>query len=215
MWNHGSTPCPQALCSACGAWTLLTIRWQKGSSASCCLICFCWAVLPCPDHVLRQRWAAGYPPFLTCQVQVVGQNLQLLSLPCVSLLDRLVHHNPLALGCWLSVNFSCGSNAFLAGCSQWDPMVPLGGWGADPFLCWQRGHTVWSGASVLMLVLGTSVLLKAVIFIFPLSCNSSFLSLKILYVKLPSAPRALVSDRGVCISFHLFNSPDACRHWTR
>lgn len=64
-----------------------------------------------------------------CQVQVVGQNLQLLSLPCVSLLDRLVHHNLLALGCLLSVNLGCESSAFLAGCSQRGPRVgvPKGG----------------------------------------------------------------------------------------
>lgn len=69
------------------------------------------------------------PPLLKFQAQVVGQNLQLLSLPLVSLLDRLVHHNPLTLGCLLSVNLSCMSNAFLAGCNQRGPAVgvPKGG----------------------------------------------------------------------------------------
>lgn len=41
------------------------------------------------------------------------------------------------------------------------------------------------------------------------------LSLKILHIKLQSTPTLLISDRGVCISFHLFNSPNACRHQTR
>lgn len=99
---------------------------------------------PCPDRVPRQRWAPGYPPFLICQVHVVGWKLQLLSLPCVSLLDGLVHHNPLALGCLLSVNLGCVSSAFLAGCSQRGLTVGVlkDGWGAGPFLCWQRGCAV-------------------------------------------------------------------------
>lgn len=41
----------------------------------------------------------------------------------ISLVDRLVHHNPLALGHLLSVNLSCRSDAFLAGCSQRDLTV--------------------------------------------------------------------------------------------
>lgn len=71
-------------------------------------------------------------------------------------------------------------------------------------------------------VLGMSpVLPKAVIFFFLYyffslpSCNLGFLSLKISYIKLQRTPTLLIRDQGVCISFHLFNSPNACRHRTR
>lgn len=40
----------------------------------------CPLIFPCPDCALRQRRAPGFPPSLTCQVQAVGWNLQLLSL---------------------------------------------------------------------------------------------------------------------------------------
>lgn len=75
--------------------------------------------------------------------------------------------------------------------------------------CLIRSTSIRAGAGYL------SVLLKAVISLFPLSCNPSFLSLKILYVKLQSTSWVLLNERGGCISFHLFNSLDACRHWTR
>lgn len=65
MWNHGSMPCPQALSSACEAWTL-AVRWQKSSSDSFCLFWLCWALpfnLPMSWLCSEAKEGSWFPSF--------------------------------------------------------------------------------------------------------------------------------------------------------
>lgn len=103
---------------------------KKAAKPSFCLVCLsagCCCLPPCALTMFRSRGGL----LVTLLFRHVKSKVcwpepgALQSSLCfgdiyvdISLLDRLVHHNPLAPCCLLSVNLSCRSDAFQGDCSQ-------------------------------------------------------------------------------------------------